>query len=72
MKTNLVPLDAAIRSGVGLFLLASPLVNLPTYPYNLLGIVLLATGTVSFCPLYAAVRFLLPPQRQSSLARSHG
>ena len=58
MKTNMNPMDAAIRSGVGLFLISSPLLNLHTYPYNLLGIVPLATALVGVCPLYSAVNFV--------------
>jgi Inner membrane protein YgaP-like, transmembrane domain len=61
---SLVPLDRAARAGLGLLLLASPLLELETYPYNLFGIVLLGTAFASFCPLYAAVRwaFRTPPK----------
>ncbi len=65
MKRNITALDAAIRSCPGMFLVASPLLNLHTYPFNLLGIIPMLTGLVSYCPLYGAVRFLLP-------ARGHG
>lgn len=54
MKSNMVPMDAAIRSGVGMLLLTSPLIGFDTYPYNLAGIVLLVTGVFSYCPLYSA------------------
>jgi hypothetical protein len=57
MKTNLVLLDRTVRVGVGALLLASPLLELHTYPFNLLGLVLLATGLIGYCPLY---RVLLP------------
>lgn len=60
MKCNMSPLDAGIRSGLGLALLASPLLDLNTYPLNLLGLVLIATGLASFCPLYVVLRALVP------------
>lgn len=53
MNSNLAPLDRAIRGAGGLFLLATPLLDLHTYPLNLLGLVLIATAAVNFCPLYA-------------------
>jgi hypothetical protein len=52
MKTNVVLLERTVRVGVGMLLLASPLLELHTYPFNLLGLVLIATGAVGFCPLY--------------------
>jgi hypothetical protein len=57
MKTNVTLIDRTIRVGAGMLLLASPLLELRTYPFNLVGIVLMATGLVGFCPLY---RVLLP------------
>jgi len=65
MKCNINALDAAIRCGVGMFLVASPLLNLHTSPYNLLGIIPMVTGLAGYCPLYGALRFLLT-------ARGHG
>ncbi len=65
MKCNITPLDAAIRCGVGWFLIITPLLNLHTYPFSLLGIIPVITGLVGYCPLYGAVRVLLP-------ARHHG
>jgi hypothetical protein len=52
MKTNVVLTERTLRVGAGMLLLASPLLELPTYPFNLLGLVLLATGAIGFCPLY--------------------
>lgn len=52
MKTNVVLAERTARVGLGMLLLASPLLELPTYPFNLLGLVLLATGALGFCPLY--------------------
>ena len=72
MKCNVNPTDAGIRSGIGLFLVASPLVGFHTYPYNYLGFVLIASGLASFCPLYAAIRALVPPSRSSAPVRHHG
>jgi hypothetical protein len=72
MKRNVHPLDAGMRAGVGMFLLASPLLNFATYPYNFLGVVLIASGIASFCPLYAALRALLPAQRAGATAHNHG
>jgi len=68
MKCNVVPLDAGIRSAVGMALLASPLLNFHTYPYSLLGIVPLATGVAGYCPLYSLFRALVP----SGTKRGHG
>jgi hypothetical protein len=53
MKSNVVLLDRTIRMGAGAVLLASPLLDLPTYPINLLGLVLMATAAIGYCPLYA-------------------
>lgn len=52
MNKNIVLADRTARMGLGMLLLASPLLELHTYPYNLLGIVLIATAAVGFCPLY--------------------
>lgn len=66
MKTNVVLLDRTIRMGLGMFLLASPLLELPTYPFNLLGIVLIGTAALGFCPLYALLSvFTAPGHRRS-------
>ena len=63
MKTNMIEIDRAIRIGGGLFLLATPILDLHTYPYNLLGAVFIATALVGFCPIYGAVSALLPKKR---------
>jgi hypothetical protein len=70
MNCNVVPLDRGIRVGAGLFLLATPILNLPTYPYNLIGIVPIVTGLVGFCPLYAAVRSLFGAKSDAPKAGS--
>lgn len=69
IRKNLVPLEMGARVLVGLPLLASPVLNFPTYPYNLLGIVLLATGVSGYCPLKALVQKLF--SRQGSDTTSH-
>jgi hypothetical protein len=56
MNTNVAPFDRALRSGLGMLLVLSPLLELNTFPYSLLGIVPLVTGVGGFCPLYAAFR----------------
>ena len=53
MKSNVVLIDRTARVGFGMLVLASPLLEIPSYPFNLLGLVLAATGFVGYCPLYA-------------------
>ncbi|HEV8550013.1 MAG TPA: DUF2892 domain-containing protein [Polyangiaceae bacterium] len=74
MKANVSPIDAAIRAGLGFILLASPLIGLATYPFNWLGLVLIATALFSYCPLYAVLRGLAPTSapRIDQRSRSHG
>jgi hypothetical protein len=52
MKANVVLFDRTIRIGLGMLLLASPLLELRSYPFNLLGLVLVATALVGYCPVY--------------------
>lgn len=52
MKTNIVLVERTVRLGVGMLLLASPLLELRSYPFNLLGLVLIVTGALGYCPLY--------------------
>ena len=67
MKTNVVLFERTIRFGLGLLLLASPLLEFHTYPFNLLGLLLLVTGASGFCPLYGI--FSGGPGRASSPAQ---
>ncbi|MES1186416.1 MAG: DUF2892 domain-containing protein [Myxococcales bacterium] len=67
MKTNVVLIDRTIRVGLGALLLASPLLEVPTYPFNLLGLVLIATAAIGYCPLYGLFSALRPAPRASSL-----
>jgi hypothetical protein len=53
MKTNMALIDRTVRVGVGMSLLATPLLEFSTFPYNLLGLIPLVTGFVGFCPLYS-------------------
>jgi hypothetical protein len=66
MKPNVVLAERTIRLGLGMLLLASPLLELPTFPFNLLGLVLIVTGTVGYCPLYRLFA-LGKSNRQASL-----
>jgi hypothetical protein len=52
MKPNVVLADRTIRLGAGMLLLASPLLEIPSYPFNLLGLVLIGTGLAGYCPIY--------------------
>ena len=52
MKANVVLGERTIRLSLGLLLLASPLLEFPSYPFNLLGLVLMFTAVVGYCPLY--------------------
>lgn len=52
MLTQLWPFDRAVRVSGGLLLFASPALNFHTYPWNLLGLAVMLTGFVGFCPLY--------------------
>ena len=52
MKRNVVLLDRTFRMGLGMLVLASPLLELPTYPFNLLGLILIGTGFAGYCPIY--------------------
>ena len=60
MKQNIILAERSGRIGLGMLLLASPLLELPTYPFNLLGLVLVATAALGYCPLYGVVQSLLP------------
>jgi hypothetical protein len=66
MKTNVVPVDRTIRMGLGMLLLATPALELRTYPFNLLGLVLIGTAAIGFCPLYRAVTTLIPSRKLDS------
>jgi hypothetical protein len=70
MKTNVVLADRSARLGLGMLLLASPLLELHTYPLNLLGLVLVTTAAVGYCPLYG-VASLFKPRAHEPQARSH-
>jgi len=66
MKRNVMVWDRTARVGLGMLLLASPLLELPTYPINLLGLVLIATGGVGYCPHDAIVSALSPKHRAAA------
>lgn len=60
MKSNVVLLERTARVGLGLLLIASPLLGIPTYPFNLIGLVPLATGAIGYCPLYSVFSAFKP------------
>lgn len=55
MRPNMFPGDRGLRAFAGLFLLSTPLLELRTYPFNLLGVVLIVTALTGWCPAYAVV-----------------
>jgi hypothetical protein len=60
MKHNVVLADRTIRIGAGMLLLASPLLEIPSYPFNLLGLILIGTAVVGYCPIYGIFSALSP------------
>lgn len=68
MKQNIVLGERTTRFGLGMFLLASPVLELPTYPYNLLGIVLIVTGAAGYCPLWSLLSIGRAPSRSEPAA----
>ena len=62
MKRNVVLADRTFRVAAGMLVLASPLLDFPSYPFNLLGLILIGTGFVGYCPIYGLL---------SSLSSSH-
>jgi hypothetical protein len=60
MKSNVVLADRTIRLGAGMLLLASPLLEIPSYPLNLLGLVLVGTALIGYCPIYGILSALGP------------
>lgn len=72
MKHNIVLVDRSIRIGAGMLLLASPLLELPTYPLNLLGLVLIGTAAAGYCPIYGLFGALKPASTKRSDGPTHG
>ena len=68
MNTNMTAIDRAARVGLGLFLFATPILELRTYPYNLIGLVLMLTAAVGYCPIYGALRALFRSKHASTLS----
>jgi hypothetical protein len=60
MKANVLLADRTIRMALGMLLLESPLLELRTYPFNLLGLVLIVTAAFGYCPIYGLVQALRP------------
>lgn len=63
MKANMGSVDKAIRLIVGLFLISLIFWGPKTY-WGLVGIILILTSVVSFCPLYAP--FKISTRKKSS------
>ncbi len=72
MKANIVLADRTVRIGAGMLLLASPLLELPTYPFNLLGLILIGTAAVGYCPIYGLLRAFKPAGGQRPDDAAHG
>jgi hypothetical protein len=60
MKDNIVLADRTIRIGAGMLLLASPLLEMSTYPFNLLGLILIGTAAAGYCPIYGLLGAFKP------------
>ncbi|HVY29632.1 MAG TPA: DUF2892 domain-containing protein [Polyangiaceae bacterium] len=58
MENNLVFGERVLRIFMGMFLLASPMVEPFMYPLNLLGLALIASGAVGYSPLYGLLSFM--------------
>jgi hypothetical protein len=69
MKSNVVLIDRTARVGLGMLALASPLLEIPSYPFNLLGLVLVATGVVGYCPLYSLFTVFTPKRPRRNTER---
>ena len=72
MKANIVLADRTARIGAGMLLLASPLLELPTYPFNLLGLILIGTAAVGYCPIYGLLGAFKPAAGRRPYDRAHG
>ncbi len=70
MRRNVALLDRTARIWTGMMILASPLLELGTGPYNLLGLVLVGSGAVGFCPIYRLFGKTDAPPPRSSVASS--
>lgn len=57
MEKNIGSMDRNIRFGAGAILLILSLVNIinPGWLFGIIGIVLLATGYLNFCPAYKLI-----------------
>jgi Flp pilus assembly protein TadB len=68
LQINESPIDRATRIVVGLALVAVGVAGVATAPVlyatSVVAAVLLVTGVVGFCPLYAVLRFSTAPARR--------
>lgn len=66
MRANVGRLDRIVRIAIGILLLALiVLVPGPERWWGLLGVIPLATATLSFCPLYSLLGINTGPARKS-------
>lgn len=56
MKTNVGTADRVVRAALGVLLVALTLTG-TIGPWGWLGVVLIATAAISFCPLYTLLGF---------------
>lgn len=63
MKTNVGTVDRVIRIVVGLVLIALVFVG-PQTPWGWIGIIPLATGLISSCPLYSLLGLSTCPMKK--------
>jgi hypothetical protein len=71
MKSNVSLVDRTVRFGAGMALVATPLLELRTYPYNLVGVALVITAAAGFCPLYGLLSVFKRREREQPLSVAH-
>ena len=68
LQVNEGPIDRIVRVAAGIALLAVALLGLVASPLSLVagavGVILVATGALGFCPLYALVGFSTCPVKR--------
>jgi hypothetical protein len=72
MKVNIATFERTARIWVGMTILATPLLELGTSPYHLLGLIPLVSGLVGYCPLYGLVKALRIPKSNTFPAGGTG
>lgn len=68
LQVNEGPIDRIVRVAAGIALLAVALLGIVASPLSLVagavGVILVATGALGFCPLYALVGFSTCPVKR--------